>query len=77
MAVKDGMGSSGQDSVQAGTIWIRYVLGKYIFWKYSGSVTDWGRAGIYKNVTCMSLTWGPTDLLDVSGIGVGTREASF
>ena len=55
MAVKDGMGSSGQDSVQAGTFWIRYVLGKYIFWKYSGSVTDRGGAGINKNVTCTSL----------------------
>ena len=61
MAVKDGMGSSGQDSVQAGTIWIRYVLGKYIFWKYSGSVTDRGRVGINENVTVtfLSLTGGP------------------
>ena len=46
---------SRKDSVQAGTFWIRYVFGKYIFWKYSGSVTDRGGAGINKNVICTSL----------------------
>ena len=59
MAGKDGMESSGQDSVQAGTIWDGYIFGEYILLTRG---PNWPPLVQKRDVTN---TGAPTDLLDV------------